>query len=219
MGRWLRRLRRDERGVSFVVVGMGFMAFLAATTLAIDVGMFMTARSQSQNAADAGALAGAVALAFDNYEDRSASGPSVRNALAAATANQVIGRDVSITPSDVTFPNDPQGRPTRVRVQVFRTGARGNPLATLMGTMFGVATADVGADATGEAAPANAMTCVKPFTLPDKWIERQTPPWDPDDTYDAYDRRGNPLPTRTSTFPPINPTSPATTRSATAACG
>jgi Flp pilus assembly protein TadG len=38
---------------------MGFMAFFAASTLAIDVGMFMTARSQAQNAADAGALAGA----------------------------------------------------------------------------------------------------------------------------------------------------------------
>ena len=22
------------------------------------------------------------------------------------------------------------------------------------------------------------MTCVKPFTIPDKWIEKQTPPWD-----------------------------------------
>ena len=48
--------------MSFVYVGMGFMAFLSATTLAIDVGMFMTARSQAQNSADAGALAGAVAL-------------------------------------------------------------------------------------------------------------------------------------------------------------
>ena len=31
----IRHLRRDERGMSFVYVGMGFMAFLAATTLAI----------------------------------------------------------------------------------------------------------------------------------------------------------------------------------------
>ena len=41
------------------------MAFVAASMLAIDVGMLMTARSQAQNAADAGALAGATALAFD----------------------------------------------------------------------------------------------------------------------------------------------------------
>src|SRR5947208_940209 len=51
----LRHLRRDERGMSFVYVGMGFMAFLSATTLAIDVGMFMTARTQAQTSADADA--------------------------------------------------------------------------------------------------------------------------------------------------------------------
>ena len=43
--------------MSFVYVGMGFMAFLSATTLAIDVGMFMTARTQAQTSADSGALA------------------------------------------------------------------------------------------------------------------------------------------------------------------
>jgi len=61
-----RHLARDERGVSFVFVGVSFMAFMAASTLAIDVGMFMTARSQAQNAADAGALAGATALVFNS---------------------------------------------------------------------------------------------------------------------------------------------------------
>ena len=68
-------LRRDERGMSFVWVGMGFMTFFAASTLAIDVGMYMTARSQAQNAADAGALAGATALVFNDYYDRSAGWP------------------------------------------------------------------------------------------------------------------------------------------------
>jgi len=65
MARMISRLKHDERGLSLVFVGMGFMAFLAASMLAVDVGMLMTARSQAQNAADAGAHAGAVALAFD----------------------------------------------------------------------------------------------------------------------------------------------------------
>ena len=47
------------------------MAFLSASILAIDVGMLMTARSQAQNSADAGALAGATALGFDDFDDRS----------------------------------------------------------------------------------------------------------------------------------------------------
>ena len=46
--RRIEKLRRDETGMTFVFVGLGFMAFLAASMLAIDVGMLMTARSQAQ---------------------------------------------------------------------------------------------------------------------------------------------------------------------------
>ena len=49
---------------------------------------------------------------------------------------------------------------------------------------------DIGATATAEASPTNAMTCVKPFTIPDKWIEKQTPPWDPDDGFDVVRQEG-----------------------------
>ena len=124
----LTRLYRDERGMSLVFVGVGFMAFLACTTLAIDVGMFMTARSQAQNSADAGALAGAVALSFDDYDDRSAGGPAVQNAMTAAHENDVISADVDVQPADVTFPLSPSGLNNRVRVHVYRTSARGNPV-------------------------------------------------------------------------------------------
>ena len=53
---------RDERGMTLVMVATGMVAFLSATMLAVDVGMLMVARTESQSAADAGALAGAVAL-------------------------------------------------------------------------------------------------------------------------------------------------------------
>src|ERR1051325_10603414 len=56
------RLLRNGRGVSLMFVRFGFMAFVAATTLAIDTGAFMVARSQAQHSADAGVLAGATAL-------------------------------------------------------------------------------------------------------------------------------------------------------------
>ena len=85
MNTTLTRLHRDEKGMSLVFVGVGFMAFLAATTLAIDVGMFATARSQAQNSADAGALAGAIALYYNDYNDRSAGGPAKQNAIMATT--------------------------------------------------------------------------------------------------------------------------------------
>ena len=76
---------------------------------------------------------------------------------------------------------------------VYRTAARGNPVSTLIARYFGIANVGIGATATAEASPANAMTCVKPFTIPDKWQEiRQTPPWTGDDTYDAFDNKGVP---------------------------
>jgi Flp pilus assembly protein TadG len=189
----LRRLRDDESGMSYVFIGMGMMAFLSASMLAIDVGMLMTSRNQAQNSADAAALAGATALVYNDYNDRSASGPAVTNAIDAATANAVMGDTVSINASDVEFLNDPTGEPNRVRASVYRTATRGNAVATLIASFFGMATADIAATATAEASPANAMTCVKPFTVPDRWIENQTPPWDPNDTFDMFDSQGRPL--------------------------
>src|SRR6059058_5244491 len=124
----LQRLRHDERGMSFIFVGVGFFAFLACTTLAIDVGMFMTARSQAQNSADGGALAGAIALVFNSWTDRTPSGPAVQGALTTARSNVVMRATVSVEPADVTFPNDPSGNPNRVRVDVYRTAARSNPV-------------------------------------------------------------------------------------------
>ncbi len=191
---------RNERGFSLVVVGLGLAGFIAATTLAIDVGMFMTARTQAQNSADAGALAGATALVRDSYTDRSSGGPAVQSAMVAAVANRVMGIDVNIVPADVTFLNDEAGQPNRVRVDVYRTDARGNPVATLMGKFFKVPFVDIVATATAEAAPANAMTCVKPFMIPDKWIENTdidglpSGPWTPGSDVNLFDNRGAPLP-------------------------
>jgi hypothetical protein len=186
MGSRIRHLHRDESGMTLVFVGASFIAFMAASTLAIDVGMFMTARTQAQNAADAGALAGAVALAFNDFNNRTASGPAVQSAVNTALANDVMRGDVSVTPADVTFPAGAGGVNNRVRVEVYRTAARNNPVPALLAPIFGMSNLDVAASATAEAALANAATCVLPFTIPDRWIERQTPAWDPNDTFNAF---------------------------------
>jgi Flp pilus assembly protein TadG len=188
----LRRLRDDQSGMSYVFIGMGMMAFVSASMLAIDVGMVVTSRNQAQNAADAAALAGATALLYDDFDDRSPSGPAVTGAIAAGTANTVMGGTVTITPADIQFLNDAAGQPTRVRATVYRTGTNG--VQTWIRSIFDQEyRADISATATAEAAPANAMTCVKPFTVPDRWIEKQTPPWDPNDTFDMLDDKGKPL--------------------------
>src|SRR5262245_62007629 len=187
-------LRRDERGMTMAFVAMGFMAFLTATTLAIDVGMYMSARSQAQNAADAGALSGAIAIAFNDFDNRNAGGPAVSAAISAATANAMVGEAPSVLPGDVTFPNDPAGNPTRVKVAVYRNAERLNQIPTIFGRLFGVDAVNISAVATAEASQANAMTCVKPFMIPDKWTE-SSGAFDPlSSRFEMYDNHGNLLP-------------------------
>jgi Flp pilus assembly protein TadG len=178
----------DERGMSMVFVSIGFMAFFAATTLAIDVGLFMTARAQAQNAADAGALSGAVAFVYNSYDDRSSGGPVVQSAINTALANKVVGGAVSVEPGDVTFPIGSNGTYNRVQVKVHRTTARLNAIPTLIGPIFGIDDFDITASATAEAAPASGIKCVKPFIIPDRWTENQS-----NNTFDRYDNKGNVL--------------------------
>jgi len=213
-----RRDWRDERGMTYVIVGLGFMSFMVAMTLAVDVGMFMTAKSQAQNSADAGALAGATALAFNDFDNRNTTGPAVTNAIAAAQANLMMGEAPSVLASDVTFPNDPSGQPNRVRVSVHRMTARENAIPTMIGGLFGVPTVSIGANATAEVSPANAMTCVKPFMIPDKWqdnngndeydpgIDVYTPASDEGYTgFTAANDIGTPLVLRAGTGDQMNP--------------
>jgi len=154
---------RDERGFSFILLSLSMMAFLACSALAIDVGMLLTARSQAQNAADAGALAGVTALTFNSWADRSAGGPAVRSAVIAAQRNPVAG---VVSEIDVTFPAIDE-----VKVDVYRTTARGNPVATMIAGIFGTKTVDVNATATAKAAPTGSVACVLPLTIPDRYTD------------------------------------------------
>ena len=65
--RTLRRRDGGERGYVLIHTAVGLAAFMSASMLAVDVGMFMVARTQAQSAADAGALAAATALVFDDF--------------------------------------------------------------------------------------------------------------------------------------------------------
>jgi hypothetical protein len=202
----LQKLVRSDEGFSLTFVAVGFMAFVAASMLAIDVGMLMTSRNQAQNSADASALAGATALVFDNWDDRTSTGPAVKNALAAANSNQVMGAAVAIAPSDIQFLDDPKGNHDRVQATVYRDAAHGNPLSTLIAKYFGMATANISATATAEASPANAATCVKPFTIPDKWTENSSPPYNSlTSTYDYYGKGNSVLPNHDVYIPADQP--------------
>ncbi len=128
-----------ERGAVLIQVAVALLALLALSAFVVDYGVMWASRGQAQNSADAGALAGAISLAFNSPTDQ--AGARAR-AIAMATQNRVWGQAPSVTDGDVTFPVCPPGTPgptdTCVRVNVFRNQTRGNALPTFFGHLAGV---------------------------------------------------------------------------------
>ena len=128
----LTTLRRDERGISNMLVGFGFIGFMAATVLALDVGLLVVARSQAQNSADAGALAGAVALVFNDFNNRSADRPGRHERDQCRRANAVGWRPGRRRSGgcDVPARTDRPEQPRRRRCVE-------RPIPTILGAIFG----------------------------------------------------------------------------------
>lgn len=152
----------SERGATIIVVALSMTALLSVVALAVDVGMLLTARTEAQRAADAGALAGALALIFDPDDEA----PARQDAERFAQMNTVQGQAVEVDPAeDVDVDLDGE----RVTVRVRRDDARGGPVATWFARIFGVDVVNIAATATAEASPAGAATCVKPWAVFDKF--------------------------------------------------
>jgi hypothetical protein len=146
---------------------------------------------------------------FDNFDDRSATGPAVQNAISAGTAtqNSVMHAKASVIPSDVDFPAI-----DKIRVRVESSTARGNPISMFIGPIIGITTADVGAIATAQVIPANAVTCVKPFMIPDRWKEKNEDPADPNRTFEMFDNKGVPLAVQDEYIPACPSCAPGTSQ-------
>jgi Flp pilus assembly protein TadG len=201
----------SERGAVLVHVAFAFLALLAFTTFVVDWGVFWLARRQSQNAADSGATAAAMYMAWEGTGDP----PGAQTmAVDFAQRNLVFGQAPDVTLSDVTFPVCPPGAPgpvdTCVRVNVFRNQRPGgNPLPIFFGSVVGLTDQGIQATATAQVVYPNATDCVKPFAIPDRWIEMNSTDsdgdgdnWDPDDTFDRYDKSGALLPNPDVYIPP-----------------
>lgn len=172
---------RHERGAILVQTAIALLVLIAFLGLVADYGLLWVARRQAQNAADAGALAGAVAFAFDN-DDRSATGPAKTSAYQLASQHYVAGEvPAIIDPStgdftDVKFYTDAPGDfPPEcagndcIRVDVHRNQDRNNPLSAWFMQLVGVTEFGVRATATARAAPASWTDCLKPWLIPDKY--------------------------------------------------
>jgi hypothetical protein len=191
-------MRRDtlvtsERGAVLVQVAIALLGLIALSAFVIDYGVLWVSRRQAQNAADAGAMAGAISMGFVDIEDQDLARQA---AIDAALANNVWGEDPDITGADVTFPPCPPGSPGAgsnacIRVDVFRNQRPGgNPLPTFFSRLVNITEQGVRATATAQVMFGNSTDCVKPFAIADKWIENRNdqgaPGWSEEDTFERY---------------------------------
>lgn len=153
----------DERGSSAILVAITMTALLSAVALAVDVGMLLNSRSEAQRAADSAALAGAGSLIFDDDDEVRAR----NTAIQYGGLNTVRKTAVTVLPEDV----DVDLALARVTARVRRTEDRGSAVATWFANVFGVSEVDIAATATAQVQPAGRATCVKPFAIPDQFLD------------------------------------------------
>ncbi len=126
----LRHVCRAEDGAVFVQIVLAAVVLIGFNVFVLDYGALWVARSQAQNAADAGALAGAVARSYDDVADPPhPSGPVIPMAEAVAEAN-LIWRGPGTAVASFDCPAGVTARCTRVDIS--RT------IPTLLGPVLGV---------------------------------------------------------------------------------
>jgi Putative Flp pilus-assembly TadE/G-like len=176
----------SEAGAVLVQVAIAILVLTAMSTFVIDHGVLWLSRAQAQNAADSGALAGAIARAFDELTNPPASnGKAFLSAQGAALANSVWNAAPSAQVS-WACPTGVVG--SCVRVDVYRNGEFGStPLPTMFGKLLNISSQGVRATATARVVSGNATNCMRPFAIADKWIERRAPV----DSYLRWQKQGS----------------------------
>lgn len=181
---------RNERGAITIHVAIALIPILCFLGMVLDNGAYYVARVQAQNAADAGAMAGAISLMLNDT-----------NATAAAAAQQIANQNAiwGQTPglaNIYVWPlpyNCPDGIPACIRVDVHRglpgyDGAHTNTIPTFIMSIANITSQGTRATATAQVGKGNAVECVKPWAVADKWEDHSNTGsipsgWDQEDSF------------------------------------
>ena len=157
----------SERGAILIHVGIALFALMGFTVFVLDYGVFWLGRREIQNAADAGALAGAISRLFNETGTPMAGGPTETSATLVAQSNHVVGATPGVAVSygcPAFAPEATWGR--CVRVDAFRDGTNSStPLPTYFGNLWGLTSQNVKATATAQVRAANYSDCLKPWMI------------------------------------------------------
>ncbi len=189
----IRNRVRDEQGATLVLTVLGIVVFLGMVALAVDLGMLLGAKTESQRVADAAALAGAGSLITAPDDEARAR----QWALNYAAENTVLGTIADVRPEDV----DVLLNEHKVRVRVYNVASRSSAIKLVFGRVLGWQSRDVSTVAAAEAVSAGSGVCPLPIALPDRWLDNPNGPngnngrFDPADLdkYEPYfDKPENP---------------------------
>jgi Flp pilus assembly protein TadG len=155
---------QSERGAILIHVGLSLTAFMALTAFVLDLGTLLVARRQAQNAADAGALAGATVVLFDDHS-MDPTGPASGSATSVAQKTLILN---DIGAVDVTMaPSAPATCTSAIVNSCVQVAVQRNDLPTYFSRIFGVTSMSVQAVSTAKVMIANVTACLKPWMLPD----------------------------------------------------
>lgn len=175
----------SQSGSIMIMVAVAVFVIFAFLILAVDMPMVMLAKSQLQNAADAGALAGAIAFYQTPGSDRSLKiTNATADAISIAGLDSAVQNDnrrpVAITAADVTVDDG-----DTIWVTTHRTHAAGDALTQHFLKLVNPASdnlTDVTAHAAALVSPLCGTDCLKPWCIPDKWRDM---PGGTDSVWDA----------------------------------
>jgi hypothetical protein len=184
MRRTLRQLLQEDLGTVLIYTALAIFALAAMGILAVDVSRLLVTRTQLQNAADAGALAGAMMFA----EGEEPTIPEVRaQAKMIAGMNKSFGTegDVPIEYDQITVRVDKEA----MRVEV-ETRSVVSQYFLGLAEALDVRTGNVSAIAAARLGELCAASCMKPWSIPDRWDDQSDvgyPAWQNNGFYDKED--------------------------------
>jgi len=169
----MRRFLRKDKGNALIMAALSFAVLATFGVLTIDIGRILLTRNQLQNGADAAALAGAAV--FCDNPATATDDAAVQQAKLVGGANNALGlkgpeaiSDMSVT---VTHPNN--GATNMVDVET-RSNTAQYFLRLLQGAVLKSGTAGATSDLVHARAAAACgatcgVSCVKPWSPPDRW--------------------------------------------------
>jgi Flp pilus assembly protein TadG len=158
-GRRNKVARKNERGVTLVMMALMLFLALGMGALTIDYGMVKATKAEAQRAMDAAALAGASAFLI---ADPTTDFDSVAEARAREYAKLHEVHRVTITDPEVTVDvNEPNK-------EVTASYTSGDIPLWFANTM-GISSTRINATATAKASETGKSNCIKPVALPDMW--------------------------------------------------